>query len=143
MGSRLFRLICLDAFPEYGLHIPHGLLNKGGVVQLFRVHHMAVHNAALGQGLPDGDGVYIVQIVLFDLGVEAVLLDELGNPALYLGPGQHRSVGAFRGGSQTGFCRRRRQIHEPAMRRCLFPVRGLSCSGQRRVCSRSYHSSPG
>ena len=78
MGSRLFRLICLDAFPEYGLHIPHGLLNKGGVVQLFRVHHMAVHNAALGQGLPDGDGVYIVQIVLFDLGVEAVLLDELG-----------------------------------------------------------------
>ena len=38
---------------------------------------MAVHNAALGQGLPDGDGVHIVQIVLFNLGVETVLLDEL------------------------------------------------------------------
>ena len=30
------------------------------------------------RGLPDGDGVDIVQIVLLDLGVEAVLLDELG-----------------------------------------------------------------
>ena len=90
---------CTTSLPQRS----HDLLNKGIVVQLFRVHHMAVHNAALGQGLPDGDGVYIVQIVLFDLGVEAVLLDELGNPALYLGPGQHRSVGAFRADRKRGF----------------------------------------
>ena len=44
--------------PGYGLHIPHDLLNKRVIVQLFRVHHLAVHNAALGQGLPDGDGVH-------------------------------------------------------------------------------------
>ena len=42
---------------QFLLTSAHDLLNKGVVVQLFRVHHMAVHNAALGQGLPDGDGV--------------------------------------------------------------------------------------
>ena len=26
------------------------------------------------------------KLILFNLGVEAILLDELGNPALYLGP---------------------------------------------------------
>ena len=64
---------------------------------------MAVHNAALGQGLPDGDGVHIVQIVLLDLGIEAILLDELGDSALYLGPGQRRSFGAFRADRKRSF----------------------------------------
>lgn len=64
---------------------------------------MTVHNAALGQGLPDGDGVHIVQIILFDLGVEAILLDELGNPALHLGPGKRRSFGAFRADRKRSF----------------------------------------
>ena len=93
----------MSGLPGYGLHIPHDLLNKGVIVQLFRVHHMAVHNATLGQGLPDGDGVHIVQIILFDLGVEAILLDELGNPALYLGPRQRRSFGAFRADRKRSF----------------------------------------
>ena len=98
-----FRLVCLGGLSGYGLHIPHDLLNKGVAVQLFRVHHMAVHNAALGQGLPDSDGVHIVQIVLLDLGIEAILLNELGDPALHLGPGQHRSFGAFRSDCKRSF----------------------------------------
>lgn len=64
---------------------------------------MTVHNAALSQGLTDGDGVHIVQIVLLDLGIEAILLDELGDPALYLGLGQRRSFGAFRANRKRSF----------------------------------------
>ena len=60
------------------------------------VCQFTIHNAALGQSLPNGDGVDVVEPVLFRFGVEPTLLDELGNPALYLGPGQHRSFGAFR-----------------------------------------------
>ena len=37
------------------------------------------------------------------LGQKAVLLDELGNPALYLGPGQRRSFRAFRANRKWGF----------------------------------------
>ena len=64
---------------------------------------MTVHNAALGQGLPDGDGVDIVQIVLLDLGIEAILLNELGDPALHLGPEKRRSFGAFRADRKRSF----------------------------------------
>ena len=69
-----------------GLHIPHHLLDERVIVQLFRVRHLAVHDPALGQGFPDGDRVDVVKAVLFFRGIEAVLLDELGNPALYFGP---------------------------------------------------------
>ena len=100
-GSRFGVFLSSGFLRCNSLGVGHDLLNKGGVIQLFRVHHMAVHNAALGQGLPDSDGVHIVQIVLLDLGVETVLLDELGNPALYLGPGQRRSFWAFR-----AYCKR-------------------------------------
>ena len=50
----------------------------------------------LCQRLPDGDRVDVFKSVLFRCGVEPILLDELGNPALYLGPGQHLSFRAFR-----------------------------------------------
>ena len=56
------------------------------MVQFFRVRHLAVHDPALGQGLPDGDRVDVVKTILFFLGIEAILLDELGDPALYFGP---------------------------------------------------------
>ena len=69
-----------------GLHIPHHLPDERIIVQFFRVRHLAVHDPALGQGLPDGDRVDVVKTVLFFLGIEAVLLDELGDPALYFGP---------------------------------------------------------
>ena len=63
-------------------------MNKGVVVQFFRFCHLPVYNAALGQIVPDGNRVYIVQIVLFLLGIKAVCLNQLGNPALDLGPGE-------------------------------------------------------
>ena len=92
-----FRLI-----PSGGtFHVGHDLLDKRVIVQLFRVHHLAVHDAALGQGFPNGDGVDVVKTVLFFLGIEPIFLDKLGDPALHLGPGQHRSIGAFR-----AYCKR-------------------------------------
>ena len=35
------------------------------------------------------------------MGIEPIFLDKLGDPALHLGPGQHRSIGAFR-----AYCKR-------------------------------------
>ena len=64
---------------------------------------MSVHNPTLSQGLPDSGGVHIIQIVLLGLGIETLLLDELGNPALHLGPGQRRSVGTFWTDRKQGF----------------------------------------
>ena len=78
-------------------------MDKRVVVQLFRVYHLAVHDAALGQGLPDGDGGDAVKTVLLRFGIEPIFLDELRNPALHLGPGQHRSIGAFRAYRKRGF----------------------------------------
>ena len=88
MGSRLFRLICRDALSGYGLNIRHNTLDERVIIQRFLVHQLTIHNAALGQSFPDGDGVDVVKSVLFRFGVEPILLDELGNSALYLGPGQ-------------------------------------------------------
>ena len=73
-------------------------LDKGVAVQLLRVHHLAVDDAPPGQFLPDGNGVNAVKIVLLGLGVEAVLPDELGNPALDLGPGHVSRRAVYRHG---------------------------------------------
>ena len=64
------------------------MLKKRVSIQCLGVHHFAVHDSGLGKMLPNGDGVHVVQIVEFLLGVESVGLDELGDPALDLGPGQ-------------------------------------------------------
>ena len=85
------------------LHIRHHALDERVIVQLFFVHQLAIHNTALGQRLPDGDGVDVVEPVLFCFGIKPILLDELCNPALCLGPGQHRSFGAFRANRKRGF----------------------------------------
>ena len=79
------------------------MLDEGVIVQLFRVHHLAVDDAPPGQLLPDGDGVNAVKIVLLGLGIEAVLPDELGNPALDLGPGHicRRAACRHRKGGQV------------------------------------------
>ena len=88
--KRLVRLLLF--FSGNLLHIRHHALNEWVIVQLFFVHQLVIHNAALGQRLPDGDGVDVVKPVLFRFGVEPILLDELGNPALHLGPGQLNSL---------------------------------------------------
>ena len=60
----------------------------------FRVCHLSVDDAPFLQGFPDGDGVDVVKTVLFFFGIEPVLLNELGKPALYLRPGQLRFLRA-------------------------------------------------
>ena len=99
--NKLYDLITL--MESYQVYDHLNPLHKGIAVQLFRVHNLAVYNPSLSQGLPDSDGVHIIQIVLFNLGVETVLFDELGNPALYFGPGQSHPVGAFRADRKRGF----------------------------------------
>ena len=77
MGRRLFRLICRDALSGYGLHIRHNTLDEWVIIQLFLIHQFTIHNAALGQSLPNGDGVDVVEPILFRFGVEPVLLDTM------------------------------------------------------------------
>ena len=69
-------------------------MDKWGIVQFFRVCHLAVDDPSFLQSFPDGDGVDVVKTVLFFFGIEPVLLNELGNPALYLRPGQLRFLRA-------------------------------------------------
>ena len=72
------------------LYIGHHPLDKRVIVQFFRVCHLTVDDPSFLQGFPNGDGVDVVKTVLFFFGIESVLLNELGNPALYLRPGQLR-----------------------------------------------------
>ena len=65
-------------------------MDKRVIVQFFRVCHLSVDDPSFFQSFPDGDGVDVVKTVLFFFGIESVLLNELGNPALYLRPGQLR-----------------------------------------------------
>ena len=67
----------------------HDLLNKWIAVQLFRINRFAVYNAAFGEGFPNGNWVNIVEIVVFRLSIEFVILDELCNAPLHLCPRQH------------------------------------------------------
>ena len=69
------------------LSIVHDLLNERVSVQSFGVNQFAVDNATLGKGLTNGNRVNIVKTVVFLLGIEPVLFDELCNTALYLCPG--------------------------------------------------------
>ena len=72
MASKLF---CFGFRSGNLLHIRHHTLDERVIVQLFFVHQLAIHNAALGQRLPDGDGVDVVKAVLFRFGVEPTLLE--------------------------------------------------------------------
>ena len=92
----------LSIFTGKPFHIRNNTPDKRVIVQFPFIRQFSVHNAALGQSFPDGDRVDVVKPVLFRFGVEPVLLDELGNPALYLWPGQHRSFGAFRANRKRG-----------------------------------------
>ena len=76
------------------LYIRHHLLDKRIIVQFFRVCHLSVDDPSFLQSFPDGDWVDVVKTVLFFFGIEPVLLNELGNPALYLRPGQLRFLRA-------------------------------------------------
>ena len=69
-------------------------MDKRGIVQFFRVCHLAVDDPSFLQSFPDGDWVDVVKTVLFFFGIEPVLLNELGKPALYLRPGQLRFLRA-------------------------------------------------
>ena len=79
-------LLCLSSCNL--LCIRHYLLDKRVIVQFFRVCHLAVDDPSFLQGFPDGDGVDVVKTVLFFFGIEPVLLNKQGKPALYLRPGQ-------------------------------------------------------
>ena len=68
------------------LHIRHNLPDEGAVAISFRIHNLPIYNTALSEGFPDGDGVNIVKVVLFLLGVEVVGLNELRNAPLHLCP---------------------------------------------------------
>ena len=76
------------------LCICHHLLDKRVIVQFFRVCHLAVDDPSFRQGFPDGGRVYVVKTVLFFFGIEPLLLDQLGETALYLRPGQLRFLRA-------------------------------------------------
>ena len=89
-GNRLARQIRRGAFCSFlgdARCIGGHLLNERVTLQGLRVNQLAAHNTTLGQILPNGHRVNIVQIVVFFLGIEAIFLDKLGDPALYLGPG--------------------------------------------------------
>ena len=68
------------------LRILHHALNEGVIIQLFGVSHLAVHNAALGEGFPNGNGVNIIEIVALRLGVEVILADKLCDTPLHFCP---------------------------------------------------------
>ena len=68
------------------LHVRHNLPDEGAVAISFRIHNLPIYNTALSEGFPDGDGVNIVKVVLFLLGVEVIGLNELRNAPLHLCP---------------------------------------------------------
>ena len=68
------------------LHIRHDLPDEGAVAISFRIHNLPIYNTAFSKRFPDGDGVNIVKVVLFLLGVEVIGLNELRNAPLHLRP---------------------------------------------------------
>jgi len=64
------------------------------VFLFFRVCHLSIDAPSFLQSFPDGDRVDVVKTILFFFGIEPVLLNKLGNPALYLRPGQLRFLRA-------------------------------------------------
>ena len=67
-------------------HIRHDLPDEGAVAISFRIHNLPIYNTSFSKRFPDGDGVNIVKVVLFLLGVEVVGLNELGDTPLHLRP---------------------------------------------------------
>ena len=68
------------------LHIRHDLPDEGAVAISLRIHNLPIYNTAFSKRFPDGDGVNIVKVVLFLLGVEVIGLNELRNAPLHLRP---------------------------------------------------------
>lgn len=68
------------------LHIRHDLPDEGAVAISFRIHNLPIYNTAFSKRFPDGDGVNIVKVVLFLLGVEVLGLNELRDTPLHLCP---------------------------------------------------------
>ena len=81
-----FFLLCRSFLRRDLLHIRHNLPYEGAVAISFRIHNAPAHNAALSERFPHSDGVNIVKVVLFLLGVEFVGLNELRNAPLHLRP---------------------------------------------------------
>ena len=82
------------------LHIRHDLPDEGAVAISFRIHNLPIYNTAFGKRFPDGDGVNVVKVVLFLLGVEAIGLNELGDTPLHLRPRQNNRLGIAHGDLQ-------------------------------------------
>ena len=78
------------------LHIGCHLPDERVLIQLFGVNYLTTNNTTLFQGLPDSNRVNIIKAVLFFLCKKPIILDELGNPALYLCPRQIRGSGRNR-----------------------------------------------
>ena len=81
-----FFLLCRSFLRRDLLHIRHNLPYEGAVAISFRIHNAPAHNAALSERFPHSDGVNIVKVVLFLLGVEVIGLNELRNAPLHLCP---------------------------------------------------------
>ena len=84
-----FFLLCrsfLRFLRRDSLHVRHNLPYEGAVAISFRIHNAPAHNAALSERFPHSDGVNIVKVVLFLLGVEVIGLNELRNAPLHLCP---------------------------------------------------------
>ena len=82
------------------LHIRHDLPDEGAVAISLRIHNLPIYNTAFSKRFPDGDGVNIVKVVLFLLGVEAIGLNELGDTPLHLRPRQNNRLGIAHGDLQ-------------------------------------------
>ena len=81
-----FFLLCLSFLRRDPLHIRHDLPDEGAVAISLRIHNLPIYNTSFSKRFPDGDGVNIVKVVLFLLGVEAIGLNELRNAPLHLRP---------------------------------------------------------
>ena len=81
-----FFLLCLSFLRRDPLHIRHNLPDEGAVAISLRIHNLPIYNTAFSKRFPDGDGVNIVKVVLFLLGVEVIGLNELRNAPLHLRP---------------------------------------------------------
>ena len=95
-----FFLLCHSFLRRDPLHIRHDLPDEGAGAVRLRVHNAPAHNAALSKRFPDGDGVNIVKVVLFLLGVEVIGLNELRNAPLHLRPREHNRLGIAHGDLQ-------------------------------------------
>ena len=95
-----FFLLFLSFLRRDLLHIRHNLPDEGAVAISLRIHNLPIYNTAFSKRFPDGDGVNIVKVILFLLGVEVVGLNELRNAPLHLCPRQYNRLGISHGDLQ-------------------------------------------